>query len=270
MPVNPQDQLRLDAAVKFAREAGKHTLTYFRSPDLTVDRKGDESPVTVADREAEQLLRKAIGEAFPDDAILGEEFGETEGSSGYRWVLDPIDGTKSFISGVPLYGTLVGVEREGEPVVGVIEMPALDERAYATIGGGAWSQVGDATPTPASVDGDATLSEGLFVTSEVSRYFELGRQDVYLRLQNACRLTRTWGDCYGYLLIATGRAVVALDAQMNPWDACALVPVLAEAGGTYTSWSGERTIYGGDGVATNGAVLDAVLELTREAAPLPT
>lgn len=269
MPVDPLVQERLDAAVRFAREAGRHTLNYFQSSDLAVDRKHDESPVTIADREAEQLLRKAIGEAFPDDAILGEEFGESPGTSGFRWILDPIDGTKSFISGVPLYGTLVGVEREGAPVAGVIEIPALDERAYAAIGGGAFYQRGDSEPTVAAVDREAKLPDGLFVTSEVHRYFTLGRESVFLRLQDACRMTRTWGDCYGYLLVATGRAVVAIDAQMNPWDACALAPVLAEAGGTYTDWTGKPTIYGGDGVATNGTVLDDVLALTRAAPPLP-
>lgn len=261
MPAQPELQRRLDAAVAFAREAGRDTLKYFRRADLQVDRKGDASPVTVADREAEQLLRQRIGEAFPDDAVLGEEFGETSGTSGFRWIVDPIDGTKSFISGVPLYGTLVGVERDGDSVAGVIEIPALDERAYAAIGGGAFYQAGEAPATPTTVDRDTPLAEGLFVTSEVKSYYQLGREKAYLRLQEAARLSRTWGDCYGYLLVATGRAVVAVDPAMNPWDACALAPILAEAGGTYTSWQGEPTIYGGDGVATSGAIHAEVLAL---------
>src|SRR5436309_14340502 len=129
---------RLDLAVAAAREAGEITLRYFRRDNFRVERKADDSPVTVADREAEQHLRRRIAAAFPDDGILGEELGEQPGTSGYRWILDPIDGTKSFICGVPLYGQLIGIERERRSVVGVINIPALDECVYAAAGQGAW------------------------------------------------------------------------------------------------------------------------------------
>ena len=141
----------LELALAAAREAGQVTLEYFRRDDLEIELKGDDSPVTAADRRAEECLRGRIAETFPDDAILGEEFPERPGSSGFRWILDPIDGTKSFIHGVPLYGTLVGLEHAGVPVLGVIRIPALDECVYAAVGQGAWYVQGERPPQPAKV-----------------------------------------------------------------------------------------------------------------------
>ena len=254
---------RLRLAREAAREAGAITLEYFRRDDLAVERKGDDSPVTAADRAAEEHLRRRIAENFPDDGILGEELPETEGQSGYRWILDPIDGTKSFIHGVPLYGTLVGVEREGRSVLGVILIPALDESVYAARGQGAWYASGNREPEPARVSSRQTLAESLFLTSEVLSFDELDRRTAYDRLQAACRLTRTWGDCYGYLMVATGRADVMVDPVMSIWDAAALSPILEEAGGTFTDWQGEPTIHAGEGIGTNGHVLEEVLAITR-------
>lgn len=254
---------RLDLACRAAYEAGKITLDYFRRDDLAVQRKADDSPVTAADREAEQHLRKRIAEAFPDDAILGEEFPDREGTSGFRWILDPIDGTKSFIHGVPLYGTLVGVEHGGESVIGVNLVPALDECVYAAQGQGAWYVRGERAPVPARVSECARLSEGLFLTSEVANFEKTGRRPVYDRLQSVARLTRTWGDCYGYLLLATGRAELMVDPIMEIWDAAALVPIFQEAGGTFTDWEGRVNIHSRKGMATNGRVLDEALAITR-------
>jgi len=265
MESHPTDEVarRLELAVEAAEEAGKITLEYFRRDDLEVERKGDDSPVTVADRRAEEHLRRRIAETFAEDGILGEEFPESPGTSGFRWILDPIDGTKSFIHGVPLYGTLVAVEREGQSVAGVILIPALDECVYAAAGQGAWYRFGDAPPRPARVSNCPRLAEGLFLTSEVISFDEIGRRDVYDRLQANARLTRTWGDCYGYLMVATGRADLMVDPIMNLWDAAALAPVIEGAGGTFTDWQGRRTIYSGQGIATNGRVLDEVLAITR-------
>jgi histidinol phosphatase-like enzyme (inositol monophosphatase family) len=256
---------RLELALAAAREAGKITLEYFRRDDLAIERKGDDSPVTAADRQAEEHLRKRIAEAFPDDAILGEEFPERAGTSGFRWILDPIDGTKSFIHGVPLYGTLVGVEYEDQSVVGVNLIPALDECVYAASGGGAWYAWGDREPAPARVSECPSLAQSLFLTSEAINFDHSGRRGVYDRLQAAARLTRTWGDCYGYLLLATGRADLMVDPIMEVWDAAALLPILEEAGGTFTDWQGRRTIHSREGVATNGRILDEVLAITRSA-----
>ena len=255
---------RLELALSAAREAGRLTLEYFQRDDLAVELKHDASPVTVADRQAEQLLRQRIAERFPADGILGEEFPEQAGTSGYRWILDPIDGTKSFIRGVPLYGTLIGVEHDQRAVLGVVLIPALDECVYAAIGQGAWHQRADAPPRRAQVSSREKLGEALFCTSDPS-YPTPARQAACSRLRKACLLSRTWGDCYGYLLVATGRAEVMVDPVMNVWDAAALQPVLLEAGGTFTDWQGQETIYGGEGIATNGKVLAEVLAITRDA-----
>jgi histidinol phosphatase-like enzyme (inositol monophosphatase family) len=254
---------RLDVAILAAREAGRGTLRYFQCDNYRVDRKADDSPVTVADRETEQLLRAQISAAFPHDPIVGEEFGETAGGSPFRWILDPIDGTKSFISGVPLYGTLVGVEHAGQSVLGVIYIPALEECAWAATGQGAWYAKGSSAPRRAAVSNKPTLAEGLFLTSQVSSFRDTGRQRAFERLESAARICRTWGDCYGYLLVATGRAEAMVDPIMNVWDAAALAPILEEAGGTFTDWQGRPTIHAGEGIGTNGRVLAEVLAMTR-------
>ena len=256
---------RLELAIEAAHEAGRITLEHFRRADLEVERKGDDSPVTVADRQAEQHLRRRISEAFPDDAVLGEEFPQQPGSSSFRWILDPIDGTKSFIHGVPLYGTLVGVEHQGQPVLGLILIPALDECVYAATGQGAWYVTAGGNPQPAKVSGCSTLSEGLFLTSEVSSFSQIGRRDVYDRLETAARLSRSWGDCYGYLLVATGRAELMVDPVAAVWDLAALLPVIQEAGGTFSDWQGRPTIHSGQGVATNGRIHDEALALIGNA-----
>lgn len=257
-------QPRLELARRLAHAAGKRTLDWFREQDIVVERKGDDSPVTVADRQAEIDLRQGIAERFPGDGILGEEFGIEEGRSAFRWILDPIDGTKSFISGVPLYATLVGIEHEGTPMAGVIHIPALAETAYAMRGGGAWYQHGDADPVAARVNRVPRLAQGLFVTSQVDTFFERGAGDAYRELERLAAITRTWGDAYGYLLVATGRATVMVDAAMHAWDAAAVLPVVEEAGGRFTDWRGEPVFDGGDGFGSNGLVHDEVLQIVRK------
>ena len=264
MSIRPHDlQSRLELAVRAARAAGRGTLAYFQQDNFAVERKSDDSPVTVADREAEQLLRRMILAEFPHDAIVGEEFGEQPGSSGFRWIVDPIDGTKSFISGVPLYSTLIGVEHDQQSLIGVIYVPGLDECVSAAKGLGAVYQKGE-TQQPARVSARESLASGLFVTSQVDSFAQRGAADAFLRLQQAAYITRTWGDGYGYLLVATGRAEAMVDPKMNVWDAAAMQPILEEAGGTFTDWQGVPTIFGGEGVATNGRVLDEVLRVTRD------
>ncbi len=254
---------RLELAIEAAREAGRITMQYFRRGDLEVQRKADDSPVTAADRGAEEHLRRRIAEAFPEDGILGEEFPERPGSSGFRWILDPIDGTKSFIHGVPLFGTMVAAEHDGRSVLGVILIPALDECVYAAEGQGAFYTVQGSSPRPARVSTRARLSDGLFVTSEVANFRTAQKRAVYDRLESVARLSRSWGDCYGYLMVATGRAELMVDPVMNVWDAAAVQPIIEQSGGTFTDWQGRRTIYSGQGVATNGLILDEVLVILR-------
>ena len=255
---------RLELALSAGKEAGRLTLRYFQQDNYAVERKADDSPVTIADHSAEELLRNRIALAFPADGIIGEEFGRAEGTSGFTWILDPIDGTKSFISGVPLYGTMVGIEHSGRSLVGFVYMPALDEGVYASVGSGAWHFRGEQPPRQARVS-QRPLSRGLFVTSQLDSYAKRGALDVFHRLEKSAYVTRTWGDCYGYLLVATGRAELMVDPILNVWDAAAVQPIIEEAGGTFTDWQGTPTIHAGEAMATNGLVLSEVLGITKGA-----
>ncbi len=244
---------RLAAAVDVAKLAGKSTLEFFQQDSFTVERKGDDSPVTIADKQAEQLIRRELQSRFPLDAILGEEFGEKTGTSEYQWIVDPIDGTKSFISGVPLYSTLVGIVRDRECLGGVIYLPALDEIVFAARGAGAWHSVQCSPPQACRVS-TRKLEDGLMVVSQVDTFSRRGAFARYQSLERAAYITRSWGDGYGYLLVATGRAELMVDPIANPWDLAAVQPVVEEAGGRFTSWEGQPTVFGGDGVGSNGHV----------------
>ena len=255
---------RLVAMIEVAQAAGKLTLTYFGQADLAVDAKADASPVTIADREAEQLVRREIGSRFPNDTIQGEEFSEQSGTSAYRWVVDPIDGTKSFVCGVPLYSTLLALEFEGKPIAGVIFIPAMGEMAAAATGKGCWHRRANSESWNRSTVSDkSTLSEAVFVTSQVDSFDARNGAECYKRLEKEAWLTRSWGDGYGYLMVATGRADVMVDPECNAWDVAAILPVVTEAGGTFTDWDGNRTSRGGDGVGTNGKLHGLVLSALR-------
>lgn len=244
------------------------SLKHFRQADLEVEHKADHSPVTIADRLAEELLRERIGGKFPDDAILGEEFGASDGTSEYQWILDPIDGTKSFIHGVPLFTTLIAVLKNNGPCIGVINAPATNELVYAASGKGAWYTSSDRpTPSPARVSNVKTLGESLLLTSEIEGFGKRSRGsalETFIRLQAKARVARTWGDGYGYLMVATGRAEVMIDPMMNLWDAAPLQTIIEEAGGRFTDWKGNATIRSGESIATNGLVTDEVLALTQD------
>ncbi len=252
---------RLAAMIEVAQAAGAHTLKYFRSAELVVDAKKDDSPVTIADREAEQLVRTMLAERFPDDTVQGEEFEEQVGSSSYRWIVDPIDGTKSFVCGVPLYSTLLAVEQNGETLGGVIFIPALGEIIAAVRGQGAWYRNGpDADWVPARVSVKTDIAEATFVTSQVDSFDQRGAAEAYKRIESDAWVTRSWGDGYGYLLVATGRAEIMVDPICNAWDVAAIAPVIEEAGGKFTDWKGTSTVRGGDGIGTNGHLHQAVLD----------
>jgi histidinol phosphatase-like enzyme (inositol monophosphatase family) len=246
-----------------AHQAGQRTLDFFQSHQLKVDRKADRTPVTEADRAAEQLLRTALTREFPEDEIVGEEFGSSGANrSGYRWIVDPIDGTKSFICGVPLYATLVGLLHDDRPVAGAIAVPGLDELAVAAIGRGAWyRQDSGGAWKAAAVSRRPSLSEGLLCISEVGLFGRRGLARTYERLESAAGITRTWGDGYGYLLVATGRAEAMVDPVVSPWDVAAIGPVLTEAGGQWSDWRGAPRIDTGDFVGTNGLVHLEVMAL---------
>ena len=244
----------LDFAVRLAAEAGDITQRHFKG-SFAAQRKADNSFVTIADREAERFLRASIQQSFPDDGILGEEEGEKIGTSQRRWIIDPVDGTYSFVHGVPLYAVLMGLEIDGESVVGVVNLPALNELVYAARGLGCfWNG------EPARVSATKSLSEALLLATDFGTPEQYGFGRAAATLQRQVNERRTWGDAYGHVVVATGRADIMLDPVMNVWDCAALLPLLEEAGGTFTNWEGKPTIHGGNAISTNGLLFDDVME----------
>jgi histidinol phosphatase-like enzyme (inositol monophosphatase family) len=248
----PTEPELLEAAVTIARMAGELTLEHFRHPELDIDRKGDGTPVTIADRDAERLVREELAKLFPDDGILGEEEPEKLGTSGRRWILDPIDGTKAFTHGVPLYTNLLALEDEHGIAVGVINVPALGETVAAGRGLGCF-----ANGAPVSVNDHPSLDGACVSTSG----FNIWSDEAMLRVKNRGVQLRTWGDGYGYVLVATGRIEAMVDPVAELYDLAPLPVILAEAGGRFTSYAGIEGPGHGSGVATNGKVHDDVLAL---------
>ncbi len=248
----PVDQATLDLALGLARAAGDRTLRWFRADDLTVERKDDGTPVTAADRDAERFLREELLAAFPDDGILGEEEAPRASTSGRRWIIDPIDGTKAFTCGVPLYSTLLALEDADGIAVGVVHLPALGETVWAGRGRGCWSERGTAR-----VQGTASLA-GAYV---MSSSFDSWRPAQMAAVSDAGAILRTWGDGYGYALVATGRVAAMVDPVVAPYDVGPMPVLLAEAGGRFTDLAGADTIEGGSGLGTNGLVHDELLAL---------
>lgn len=252
----------LEAVEEVARLAGGIALRHFRT-GLAAEPKGDGSPVTIADRESERAAREWIQRRFPADGILGEEFGATRPASRRRWILDPIDGTRTFLRGVPFFGTLVAVLEGEEVLAGAAFFPALGELVCAEPGAGCWTN-----GAPCSVSGVSRLSDALVLTTD-ERFTDYDdKRRGWQALAGRAQMARTWGDCYGYLLVATGRAEVMTDPVMNPWDAACFLPILEEAGGVLTDWSGRRTVFGGSTIATNRALADearALLAVDRHA-----
>jgi histidinol-phosphatase len=238
----------MEAAAEVARKAGDVALGFFRER-VEVEAKGDGSPVTIADRTAEQTARSWIEARFPEDGILGEEFGEVRATAERRWILDPIDGTRTFVRGVPLWGTLVAIA-EGEHILaGCAYFPAVGELLVAAPGQGCfWNE------RPTRVSAEADLSRAVILATDERFLAYPNRGKAWRALSAKAGMTRTWGDCYGYLLLATGRAEVMVDEILSPWDAAALQPIIEEAGGVFTDWDGVRTSFGGNAIATNSAL----------------
>lgn len=239
-----------------AAEIARAVIMPLYESGTSVELKEDRTPVTAADRGAEEAMRAFLQRECPTHGVLGEEFGETPGDGRHRWILDPIDGTKSFIHHVPLFGTLVALERDRTPVVGVIACHASGETAYAAQGLGAFLNGKPAHVSPTTELSAATVSMTSY--SRMSRLYPAG----FRALVDGCGLARAWGDCYGYLMVATGRADAMLDPEMSIWDAAALYPVITEAGGRMTTWEGEDRV-GGSVIATNGLLHEAVLAALR-------
>lgn len=244
----------MQAVADVARAAGDVALRYFRS-GLAVEMKGDGSPVTLADREAEQLAREWIARRFPADGILGEEFGVQNAGADRQWIIDPIDGTKSFVRGVPLWGTLVAVADGDRVLAGAAYFPAVGELVAAATGCGCWAEGVRVRVSPIS-----SLAAATVLTTDDRFPTRPARRTRWEQLARRAAVARTWGDCYGYLLVATGRAEVMVDDIVAAWDAAAVLPVITEAGGVFTDWNGRVTPFGDGVIATNAALAEAVRE----------
>ncbi len=256
-PAASLDDLQL--AVDLAQTGGATTLQWFRQPGLDVVKKGDGSPVTAADLAAETEVRARLAASRPDDGIIGEEHDDVSSCNQRTWVIDPIDGTKAFTHGVPLYATLVALVDEHGPAVGVIHLPALGETIAAGRGLGA-----TCNGEPCRVSTHASL-DGAYAMTSGFGYWE---SDALARMMESPAVLRTWGDAYGYALVATGRAEAMIDPKASPWDIAPMAVILAEAGGTFSSSVGDTgpdAWRNGSGVATNGHIHQEIIDLLNRA-----
>ncbi len=246
-------------AVETAHDAGRLTLGYFQA-GVQPEFKPDDSPVTVADRKAEELIRQRIETRYPDHAIVGEEYGQTERESDFRWIIDPIDGTKAFVRGVPLYAVLIGLEIEGRCEVGAVYFPALNDMIYAASDAGCfWNG------RPARVAPTERLDRSYLAFTGAENFARFGRLETWQRLLQRCYHCVGWSDAYGYALVATGRVEIMLDPVLNPYDCAPFPPILREAGGYFGDWSGNETIYACEGLATTRSLLPQVLDVMNAA-----
>jgi histidinol-phosphatase len=245
----------LQAVSELATLTASAALQYYRK-GIAVEVKGDGSPVTVADRSAEHVARSWLARNFPGDGILGEEFGEDRGDNRRRWLIDPIDGTKSFVRHVPLWGTLIAVEENGKVLAGAACYPVVDETIAASVGEGCWHNGGACRVSELSVLSSATIltTDDRFKTSDV-------RRAAWRDLADRVYLSRTWGDCFGYLMVATGRAEAMVDEVVSAWDAACFQPIVEEAGGVLTDFRGDATPFGGSLIATNSALATGIREI---------
>ena len=244
----------VDFSKELARASGDIIMRYFRS-DFAVETKADESPVTIADREAEEIMREMIMKEFPEHGIIGEEFGDYNESAEYQWVLDPIDGTKSFVSGTFLFGTLIGLMKGGQPIVGTIHHPLT---SHLLIGTGDETRLNDEV---VRVRKTRDLRDAVMCYTD---FIDVGIHQngiAFQQLMGRTKVNRTWGDCHGYFLLATGYADVMLDPIMHLWDIVALIPVIEGAGGKITSWNGGPPLSGNGIIASNGPLHSQVLRV---------
>ena len=250
--------LEFAIAVEVAWRAGRAALAHYQT-GIAAEAKPDLSPVTLADRNAEQIARELIASKFPGDGIIGEEYGAIRPDATRQWILDPIDGTRTFVRGVPLFGSLLALQEDGEPVLGVMYFPAMEESVYAALGEGCWWN-----GRRALVSDEVQLDRALVLTTDIENIEKAGFTAGWNRVRSHAGLVRTWGDCYGHALVATGRAEAMFDPFMSIWDAAALRPIIEEAGGVFTDWRGNATHTGGSAVSTNTALAREIRTLLGE------
>jgi len=265
--VEPGSDLAL--ALALADTADQITLARFQAADLRVDRKPDRTPVTDADTATEDALRTVLARRRPHDAVLGEERGGSSEGTGRGWIIDPIDGTKNYSRGVPVWATLIALTDAGRPLVGVVSAPALGRRWWASLGGGAFAgnpaHPGDpgGAPRRISVSGVAELGDACLSTTELSTWAERGALDRYLALAARCWVVRAFGDFWQHVLVAEGAIDLGIDAEANAWDLAAVQLVVTEAGGRFTDLGGADRFDGGSGVSSNGVLHDSALAALR-------
>lgn len=253
--MNPEWKSRYEAGVEAAQQAAQLALGFYDT-NVAVEWKQDESPVTVADRNAEALLRQTLLGRFPNDGFLGEEYGDQPGNSGFRWVVDPVDGTRSFVRGIPIWATLVGLEYQGEQIAGVAVLPAMGDTYRALRGAGVFRN-----ERAIHVSNVASLSESLLCYSSISWFVKAGRQDDFLALAAKTQRQRGFGDFYGFVLVAQGSAEVMIEHGVHIWDVVALKAIIEEAGGRFSDWKGIPTVERPDVLASNGRLHDEVLRI---------
>jgi histidinol-phosphatase len=246
---------RYELAITTAKEAGQLALGYFDT-NLAVEWKQDLTPVTVADRQAEELIRKRLLSSFPNDGFLGEEFGTTPGTSGYRWIIDPIDGTRNYVRGIPLWATLIGLEYQEEQILGVADVPAMGQTYRALRGEGAFRN-----DRRIHVSKVSDLSQAMMFYSSLSWFIKAGRQDAFLELAGRVQRQRGFGDFYGFVLVAQGSGELMMEHGTHAWDLAAIKPIVEEAGGRFSNWDGQANIYRPDVLVSNGLLHEEVLNL---------
>ena len=249
-------------ALELAAEAERQIMPFFHNSEMGLEIKADDTPVTLADRRAEEVMREMIGKKFPAHGVLGEEFGSDRAQSDFVWVLDPIDGTKAFVTGCPLFGTLIGLMAHGRPVLGVIHLPALGQTCWGD-GDQTWHQGQRAHVRAARPLHDATV-----LASDVFMAHKYRNGEAFETTVRQARLFRTWGDCYGYVLVATGWADAILDPLMNPWDLLPLIPIIRGAGGCIGGWAGEDPTHSDASIAATPGLYEDLLRRLNPPPPL--
>jgi histidinol-phosphatase len=251
------DPTLLDEAVALLRHAGAVTLRWFRAEEQGLEWKADGTPVTAADKAAERFLREELAVRHPDDGVLGEEEAPTAGTSGRRWILDPVDGTKAFSRGVPTFSNLLALEDQHGIALGVINLPGLGETVFAGRGLGCWTLTAAGERVPARVSARTELAGGVVTTSGYDAWTAAALAAVH----GSGASLRTWGDGWGYALVATGRVEAMVDPQAAPYDLGPAPVIIGEAGGRFTDLTGVERIDGGHGIATNGVLHEELLAL---------
>jgi len=245
---------RYDAGIELAQKAAKIAMGYYETA-LDIEWKNDESPVTIADREAEKFLRSSLKQYFKQDGFLGEEYDDETGDSGYRWIIDPIDGTRNFVRGIPIWATLLGLEYKGEMLAGITVAPGLNQTYRALRGEGAFRN--DIKINVSTIN---TLAASQLFYSSISWFVKAGMEKEFLALASATEKQRGFGDFYGFVLVAQGAGEIMIEHGVHAWDVASIIPLIEEAGGKFSDWKGNKSIYAPDVLVTNGILHQQILD----------